>query len=173
MADGNDDARTPARRAVFSRRRNDSGFLSDDGMTHEQKMMSMRGNNPHFARAVTHHELIPGHHLQGYMTNRYRPYRERFSHAVLDGRLGFVLGISALGQGISTKRPKTRSAHFSGECTARRAYFFAEFSSRKNDAAGRRRFSRRQASGTNATTPSAKSAVHSPAITDRFTRSPI
>ena len=50
-----------------------------DGMTHEQKMMSMRGNNPHFARAVTHHELIPGHHLQGYMTSRYRPYRQMFS----------------------------------------------------------------------------------------------
>jgi uncharacterized protein (DUF885 family) len=49
-----------------------------DGMTHEQKLMSMRGNNPHFARAVTHHELIPGHHLQGFMTRRYRPYRETF-----------------------------------------------------------------------------------------------
>ncbi|MEO7673132.1 MAG: DUF885 family protein [Pyrinomonadaceae bacterium] len=49
-----------------------------DGMTHEQKMMSLRGNNPHFARAVTHHELIPGHHLQQYMTRRYRPYREIF-----------------------------------------------------------------------------------------------
>jgi uncharacterized protein (DUF885 family) len=49
-----------------------------DGMTHEQKMMSLRGNNPHFARAVTHHELIPGHHLQQYMTRRYRPYRELF-----------------------------------------------------------------------------------------------
>ncbi|MGE3468529.1 MAG: DUF885 family protein, partial [Pyrinomonadaceae bacterium] len=49
-----------------------------DGMTHEQKMMSMRGNNPHFARAVTHHELIPGHHLQGFMTRRHRPYREMF-----------------------------------------------------------------------------------------------
>ena len=49
-----------------------------DGMTHEQKLMSMRGNNPHFARAVTHHELIPGHHLQGYMTRRHRPYREIF-----------------------------------------------------------------------------------------------
>ena len=49
-----------------------------DGMTHEQKLMSMRGNNPHFARAVTHHELIPGHHLQGYMTRRFRPYRETF-----------------------------------------------------------------------------------------------
>ena len=50
-----------------------------NGMTHEQKMMSMRGNNPHFARAVTHHELIPGHHLQGYMTARHRPYRRMFS----------------------------------------------------------------------------------------------
>lgn len=48
------------------------------GMTHEQKMMSMRGNNPYFARAVTHHELIPGHHLQGFMIDRYRPYRQMF-----------------------------------------------------------------------------------------------
>ncbi len=47
-------------------------------MTHEQKMMSMRGNNPHFAHAVTHHELIPGHHLQRFMTERYRPYRQIF-----------------------------------------------------------------------------------------------
>ncbi len=50
-----------------------------DGMTHEQKLMSLRGNNPHFARAVTHHELIPGHHLQGFMTARHRPYRQVFS----------------------------------------------------------------------------------------------
>lgn len=48
------------------------------GMTHEQKLMSMRGNNPHFTHAVTHHELIPGHHLQGFMTKRYRPYRNIF-----------------------------------------------------------------------------------------------
>lgn len=49
-----------------------------DTMTHEQKLMSMRGNNPHFTHAVTHHELIPGHHMQGYMTKRYRPYRKLF-----------------------------------------------------------------------------------------------
>jgi uncharacterized protein (DUF885 family) len=49
-----------------------------DAMTHEQKMMSMRGNNPHFTHAVTHHELIPGHHLQRFMNNRYRPYRQLF-----------------------------------------------------------------------------------------------
>lgn len=47
-------------------------------MTHEQKLMSMRGNNPHFSRATVHHELIPGHHLQGYMTARYKPYRSVF-----------------------------------------------------------------------------------------------
>ena len=47
-------------------------------MTHEQKMMSMRGNNPHFTHAVTYHELIPGHHLQRFMTQRFRPYREVF-----------------------------------------------------------------------------------------------
>jgi hypothetical protein len=49
-----------------------------DTMTHEQKMMSLRGNNPHFARAVTHHELIPGHHLQQFMNRRYRSYRSSF-----------------------------------------------------------------------------------------------
>lgn len=48
-------------------------------MQHEQKMMSMRGNNIHFSRATVFHELIPGHHLQGYMTQRYRSYRGIFS----------------------------------------------------------------------------------------------
>ena len=47
-------------------------------MSHEQKMMSMRGNNVHFSRATVFHELIPGHHLQGYMNARYRPYRGLF-----------------------------------------------------------------------------------------------
>jgi uncharacterized protein (DUF885 family) len=49
-----------------------------DGMTHEQKMMSMRGNNPYFSHATVFHELIPGHELQGYMADRYRPYRQLF-----------------------------------------------------------------------------------------------
>ena len=50
-----------------------------DEMAHKDKLMSMRGNNIHFARATVHHELIPGHHLQGFMTARYRPYRRRFN----------------------------------------------------------------------------------------------
>lgn len=44
-------------------------------MSHEDKLMSMRGNNPHFSRATVHHELIAGHHLQGFMNNRYKSYR--------------------------------------------------------------------------------------------------
>jgi hypothetical protein len=48
-------------------------------MAHEQKMMSMRGNNIHFSRATVHHELIPGHHLQGFMAARNKPYRAIFS----------------------------------------------------------------------------------------------
>lgn len=47
-------------------------------MTHAEKMMTLRGNNPHFSRAVVHHELIPGHHLQGFMNARFRPYRSLF-----------------------------------------------------------------------------------------------
>jgi hypothetical protein len=50
-----------------------------DTMEHEDKLMSMRGNNPHFSRATVHHELIPGHHLQGFMTARYNPHRDVLS----------------------------------------------------------------------------------------------
>jgi hypothetical protein len=47
-------------------------------MAHDEKLMSMRGNNPHFNRATVHHELIPGHHLQGFMTDRFNPHRSMF-----------------------------------------------------------------------------------------------
>lgn len=50
-----------------------------DEMDHADKLMSMRGNNIHFSRATVHHELIPGHHLQGFMTRRYNPHRQTFS----------------------------------------------------------------------------------------------
>lgn len=47
-------------------------------MSHEDKMMSMRGNNPHFSRATVHHELIPGHHLQQFMNQRNMTHRRMF-----------------------------------------------------------------------------------------------
>ncbi|KAJ6018023.1 Protein of unknown function DUF885 [Penicillium sp. IBT 35674x] len=47
-------------------------------MNHEDKLMSMRGNNIHFSRATVFHEMIPGHHLQIFMNARHRPYRRLF-----------------------------------------------------------------------------------------------
>ena len=47
-------------------------------MSHEEKMMSMRGNNPHFSRATVQHELIPGHHLQQFMNQRNMTHRRMF-----------------------------------------------------------------------------------------------
>lgn len=47
-------------------------------MEHPQKQMSLRGNNRHFSRATVQHELIPGHHMQAFFQERYRPYRRVF-----------------------------------------------------------------------------------------------
>ena len=40
--------------------------------------MALRGNNRAFSRAVVHHELIPGHHLQHFYNERYQPHRQLF-----------------------------------------------------------------------------------------------
>jgi len=48
-------------------------------MSDDDKLMSMRGNNPHFSHATVFHELNPGHHLQGFMTARYNAHRRMFS----------------------------------------------------------------------------------------------
>ena len=48
---------------------------SNREMDQDRKAMVMRGNNRHFLRLVIPHELIPGHHLQGFYAARYRtPY---------------------------------------------------------------------------------------------------
>jgi hypothetical protein len=48
-------------------------------MDHDTKRQAMRGNNVPFTRNVTPHELIPGHHLQGYMANRHATHRQLFA----------------------------------------------------------------------------------------------
>jgi hypothetical protein len=47
--------------------------------TLQQRLEALRGNNMFFARATVFHELIPGHHMQFYMTGRYRVYRMPFN----------------------------------------------------------------------------------------------
>lgn len=51
---------------------------ANDAMKHDDKIMSMRGNNRAFMHNVVPHEVIPGHHLQTYMAARNLPYRRPF-----------------------------------------------------------------------------------------------
>jgi uncharacterized protein (DUF885 family) len=50
-----------------------------DTMSAEDAMMSMRGNGIHVSRATVQHELIPGHHLKGFMSDRYNTHRRLFN----------------------------------------------------------------------------------------------
>jgi len=69
---------TPERQLVnpfFTGGREISVSYPTNTMAHDQKLMSMRGNNPYFSRGTVQHELVPGHHLQYFMNSRYKPYR--------------------------------------------------------------------------------------------------
>lgn len=73
---------TPERQMVnpfFTGGREISISYPTNTMSHEDKLMSMRGNNPYFSRGTVQHELLPGHHLQYYMNSRYKNYRADFS----------------------------------------------------------------------------------------------
>ena len=47
-------------------------------MNQDDKVMSMRGNNPYFSRGTVQHELIPGHNLEYFINSRYKSYRNDF-----------------------------------------------------------------------------------------------
>ena len=49
-----------------------------DTMDQGEKLDSLRANNTHFCHATVFHELIPGHHLQGWMADRFNQHRELF-----------------------------------------------------------------------------------------------
>ena len=50
-------------------------------MTYDQKLDSQRANNIPQAFDTVYHELVPGHHMQSYMSARYRTYRRTFASA--------------------------------------------------------------------------------------------
>lgn len=54
-------------------------------MAEPDKLMSMRGNNPHFSRATVHHELIAGHHLQMFQNDRHKAYRSFYTPFWIEG----------------------------------------------------------------------------------------
>lgn len=48
-------------------------------MSHKFKLMSMRGNTPHFNFPTVQHELIPGHYHQGFARQRFNTARSRLA----------------------------------------------------------------------------------------------
>lgn len=54
-------------------------------MNEDDKLMSMRGNNPHFSRATVHHELIAGHALEEFDMSRYKSYRNFYTPFWIEG----------------------------------------------------------------------------------------
>jgi hypothetical protein len=46
-----------------------------DSMPLDERLMSMRGNTPHFNFPTVQHELVPGHHLQRFTTDRFNSHR--------------------------------------------------------------------------------------------------
>jgi hypothetical protein len=49
-----------------------------DTMDQKDKLNSLRANNTHFCHATVFHELIPGHHLQGWYADRFNQHRELY-----------------------------------------------------------------------------------------------
>ena len=65
---------------------------ASDAMKHEDKLMSMRGNNRHFTRNVGAARTDPRPSPADFMAARNKPYRAHVQHAVLCRGLGALLG---------------------------------------------------------------------------------
>ena len=46
-----------------------------DTMSYDDRLMSQRGNTPHFNFPTVQHELVPGHHYQRFMRERFNSHR--------------------------------------------------------------------------------------------------
>ena len=46
-----------------------------DSMSFDDRLMSQRGNTPHFNFPTVQHELVPGHHYQRFMRDRFNSHR--------------------------------------------------------------------------------------------------
>ncbi len=69
--------------AYYGGNRVSVAFASGE-MKQDDKEMTMRDNNRHFMRVVIPHELIPGHHLQGFFADRY-VHRNTFTSFYIEG----------------------------------------------------------------------------------------
>jgi uncharacterized protein (DUF885 family) len=79
-------------------------------MDQDRKAMAMRGNNRHFTRTVTPHELIPGHHMQGFYAKRFHPERRHFASSFFIEGWGFYTEL-LLDENGWFRTPRERMGH--------------------------------------------------------------
>ena len=123
-----------------------------DGMSFEDKLMGMRGNNPAFCHATVFHELIPGHHLQIYQSERFNPHRRAFPHAVPGGGVGAVLGDADVGSGVRAERGGSGGDAVLAGAPVCADHLFSQLSPGEDDAHRRRSTFWSSASGTSGRT---------------------
>ena len=87
---------------------------ASESMKHDDKLMAMRGNNRHFTRIVTAHELIPGHHLERFTPIASVPTGGS-SVRLSSSRAGASTGRCGSGTSAMPEAPRTASACSSGE----------------------------------------------------------
>ena len=129
-----------------------------DTMRHDDKLMSMRGNTPHFNFATVHHELIPGHHLQAFMSNRFNPHRGELMRTPFWGEGWALYWELLLWDRNFPRGTRTRSACSSGACIAPRESSSRSTFSWENGRPSRPSTSWSTAWGTSGPTPKRKSA---------------
>ena len=108
-------------------------------MSHEQKMMSMRGNNIHF-RARHRLSRTDSRTSPAGLHDRALQTLPRFvRHAVLDRRQCALLGAVVLGFEVSQDAGEPHRHALLADASLRAHHFFAQLSSGKDDAAGMHR----------------------------------
>lgn len=92
-------------------------------MDYDAKMMSMRGNNPHFCRAVVHHEVLPGHYLQHFMNERVNTYR-RYDTPFWTEGWALYWELLLWDEGFARDPRWIQSECYIGECTVAPGSYF-------------------------------------------------
>ena len=171
LAHGDDDARAAEGEPVLPRRRDDQRVVPDGRRwTHEDKLMSMRGNNLHFARATVHHELIPGHHLQGFMTRATTRTARAFRTPFWTEGWALYWEMLLWDMGFPRTPEDRVGMLFWRMHRAARIIFSLQLPPREHDAAAVHRLPRRQGAATSAPTPRPRCAARSTAAIRRSIR---
>ncbi len=142
-------------------------------MNEEDKLMSMRGNNPYFSRGTVQHELLPGHNLRYlYEQPAIKLTATLTLYAFLDRRMVIILGVAALRPGFCPNARRTCRHVVLADAPLRTHYLLPKLSPRQLDTTRNALTFWLTGLATNGQMPKVKCAVRLKAITAHFTRWP-